>query len=82
MCRVRPRILETRGIAYLTADKDGAERIEELEGRQDVALDQQASDYRCRRPPASADWHLEEPLLQRQTSQISGASQHCRHFCV
>lgn len=67
--------------AYLTPHKDGAEGIEELKGRQDVALNQQARHDSGSGPPSRADGHLKEPLLQRQGTQIatSCSSQHCSH---
>ena len=47
----------------LRFEEDGAETVEELEGRDDVALHQDAGRDCCGRPEARADGHLVEPLL-------------------
>ena len=53
-------------IAYLVLDKHRPEAIEQLEGRDDVALHENADHHRRRCPVARAHGHLVEPLLQRE----------------
>lgn len=53
---------------YLALVVDGTEAVEELEGRDDLALDQNAGDDCSRGPPARAGRHLKEPLLERYLS--------------
>jgi len=55
-------ILRQRG-AYLAFEEDGADAVEELERREDAALDQHTRAQRCRHPPSRAHGHLVEPLL-------------------
>jgi hypothetical protein len=57
----------TRG-THLALEEDGADAVEELEGRDDVALDQHTRTQRRRHPPSCAHGHLEEPLLQREAA--------------
>lgn len=58
-------------VPYLLLMEDSAEAVEELEGCEDLALHQDASDDRGRGPPSCADGHLEEPLFQWQLAQGS-----------
>lgn len=51
------------GRADLRFECDGAEAVEELEGRDDLALHEDAGRDCCRRPEARAYGHLVEPLL-------------------
>jgi hypothetical protein len=53
---------------HLAPEEDGPDTVEELEGRDDVALDQHARTQRCRHPPPCAHGHLIEPLLKRKSS--------------
>ena len=62
------------GRTYLALVEYCSETVEELEWRQDMALDQYSSEYCCSRPPARAHWHLEEPLLQRYLTDASSAA--------
>lgn len=48
----------------LILDEHGAEGVEELEGRDDVALDEDGGGDRRGRPEACADGHFVEPLFQ------------------
>jgi len=60
--------------------KDGAEAIEELERSDDLALHQGAGQDGGRGPPASAEWHLEEPLFEGESSaQVIGSAHHLVH---
>ncbi len=63
-----------QGGRYLALDEDGAETVEELEGGNDVALDQDRGYYCSARPVARADGHLIEPLFQRELADGSSAS--------
>lgn len=56
---------------YLAPEEDGADAVEELEGRDDVALHQHRGTQRYRHPPARAHGHLVEPLLQREAAHHS-----------
>lgn len=57
-----------RGQANLALVPDGAEAVEELKGRNDVALDEYAQNDCDGGPPASANRQLVEPLLERKLS--------------
>lgn len=59
--------------------KDGTEAVEELEGRHDVALDQQACAQSSRHPPSRAHRHLVEPLLKRELADHATASERVGH---
>lgn len=60
-------------------DEDGAEAVEQLEGSDDVALDEDAGEDGGGRPPSCADGHFIEPLFQwelpyRSTSNVTAAA--------
>lgn len=61
--------------AYLGLLEDSAEAVEELEGRDNAALDEGAGKESGGSPPARAHGHLPEPLLERQAGAI-----HCFHL--
>ena len=62
---------------HLLFVEDSSKAVEELKGREDLALYQHAGDYcRCC-PPSRAHRHLEEPLLQRYSASFS--TQYCSH---
>lgn len=65
--------------AYLTLVPDGAKAVEELERCEDVTLDQKACKDCCGRPPAGADWHLVEPLLERNLAEPSISTACTKH---
>ena len=50
--------------------KDSTEAVEELEGREDLALHKNAGDDCRRDPPSRAHGHLKEPLLQRYGASV------------
>jgi hypothetical protein len=61
--------LEECGIyfeAYLAFRKDSADTVEEVKGRDDVALYQHAAEDSRGGPPACQWWHFPEPLLERE----------------
>jgi hypothetical protein len=55
-------------VTYLALEEDCANTVEELERRNDAALDQHTCTQRCRHPPSRAYGHLVEPLLERESS--------------
>lgn len=66
--------------SYLTLVKHGAIAVEQLEGREDVTLYQDARQNCCCGPPSCANGHLKEPLFEWELSQRTvAASQHCSH---
>lgn len=54
--------------AHLISFKDSPKAVEELEWRDDSALDQPARQQRRCCPPPRADRHFPKPFLQRQTT--------------
>ncbi len=71
--------------ADLRFECDGAEAVEELEGRDDLALYEDAGRDCCRRPEARAHGHLVEPLLQWELTGPSSdaaatVAEHVLHF--
>ena len=58
--------------------EDGTEAVEELEGREHLALHEHPRDDGRRGPPARADGHLEEPLLERHSGSFAD---HGCHVC-
>lgn len=66
-------------ITDLAPYEDGAEAVEQLEGRHDVALHQQTCAQSSRHPPPSAHGHLVEPLLERELADHAAASERVRH---
>jgi hypothetical protein len=66
-------------ITYLALCEDSSYAVEEVEGRDDVALDHDAAhDCRCR-PPACHGRHFPKPLLQREAIGHSALSEHVCH---
>jgi hypothetical protein len=53
---------------YLAFEEDCPNTVEELEWRDDAALDQHTCAQRCRHPPSRAYRHLIKPLLKREPS--------------
>jgi hypothetical protein len=68
LCELPGRWHGAWGETNLALEEDGTDAVEELEGRDDVALDQHARAQRCRHPPACAYRHLVEPLLEREAA--------------
>ena len=62
------------GAIYLTFDEHGAEAVEELEGSDDVTLNQNGGDDCGSGPNSCADWHLVEPLFEWELPSISSLS--------
>jgi hypothetical protein len=60
-----------RGKTHLALKENSPDAVEELEGRDDVALDQHARAQRRRHPPPCAHGHLVEPLLEREPAHHS-----------
>ena len=56
---------------YLLLMEDGSETVEQLEWGQDLALHEYASDDGGGCPPAGADGHLKEPLLEGHACTLS-----------
>lgn len=68
---------------YLTPHKDGPEAVEQLKGRDNVALHQHACTEGGGHPPARAYGHLVEPLLERKLAHHAvAACQDVRHCVV
>lgn len=70
------------GASYLVFDKYGTETVEQLERGDDVTLDQYRGCDCCYRPTSCTDWHLVEPLLQRELSDCasSTSAEHVVHI--
>ena len=58
----------------LALDEDGPEAVEELEGRDDVTLHEDAGGHRRRRPPPRAYRQVVEPCLEREMVSSSGCT--------
>lgn len=68
------------GGAHLALVEDSAVAVEQLKGRDNVALNQDADDDGNSGPPASAHRQFIEPLLQRELAHHTVAtSEHGRH---
>lgn len=66
--------------AHLALVEDSAVAVEQLKGRDNVALNQDADDDGNSGPPASAHGQFIEPLLQRELAHHTVAtSEHGRH---
>jgi hypothetical protein len=59
---------------YLLFVKNGSEAVEELEGREDLALHEDSGDDRGRGPPSRAHGRFEEPLFERKLAQTTAVS--------
>ena len=59
---------ERQEMTNLASHKNSTERIEELEGSDDMALHEQTGNDCCSGPPARAHGHFKEPLFQRQSA--------------
>lgn len=59
------------GDVYLVLVEDCTEAVEEVEGVNNMTLDQNARHHCGSCPISSADGHLEEPLLQRELARYA-----------
>lgn len=64
-------IIQGSNITHLGFMEDRAKAVEQLERRDNLALDKGAGEKRCCCPPPGANRHLPEPHLQRQPAAIS-----------
>ncbi len=66
---IRLSLGENGNSPYLTFDEDCTKTVEQLKWSDDVALYKNTSRNGCGRPETGTDWHLVEPLFQRELAK-------------
>ncbi len=62
--QLKRAIRKSRHVAYLSLIENGSDTVEQLEGRDHLALDECAREHCCGSPPTGAYGHLPEPGLK------------------
>ena len=68
--------------AYLTLAEYSSKAVEQLKRRHNLALHERTREHCSRCPPSRAQWHLPEPLLERETSLTTYTAVSSTHHLI